>query len=400
MLAASPVVLSLLSLATVSTALHHQSVQTPAHLLAKRRTDYRRSLLQGQLTVGNLLNVSVTAVDQPLLSSNSSKTATPTNRSTCFPLHSEGFKDGKVPNMSRQDWWCQDRFSYPLEIADCSDPSNLYPKISRDLGRMKSEFGATFVRPYGVECRDVSIWENLVKACIEHGMALIVQVWWGFQSDQTLWTKSQESIYELFETSSYRTLAPYVVYSASFGSEPIGDWVDGDNFVQDLTTFRSKMNSYGIPVGISEDWDRPDRMKQGDQVAGIGAQVLETTDVAQLHVMPYYHLDQVPYADGAWEYTRQQVQWARKALKQPTMITESMWSSQQGGSHGRGAHDEESTIANYNSYWDSFASNCKFFKEQQTGWFVHTFDDSMEPYFGMVDWNGTTKINGWKPERC
>ena len=28
---------------------------------------------------------------------------------------------------------------------------------------------------------------------------------------------------------------------------------------------------------------------------------------------------------------------------------------------------------------DTFAANCEFFKAQQTGWFVHTFDDSMEP---------------------
>lgn len=48
---------------------------------------------------------------------------------------------------------------------------------------MKHDFGATFVRPYGVECREVSVWLNLVKACIELGLGLIVQVWWGFQQD-------------------------------------------------------------------------------------------------------------------------------------------------------------------------------------------------------------------------
>lgn len=47
------------------------------------------------------------------------------------------------------------------------------------------------------------------------------------------------------------------------------------------------MNSFGIPVGISEDWDRPDRMKVGSQLAELGAGVLDNTDVTQLHVMPY-----------------------------------------------------------------------------------------------------------------
>lgn len=47
------------------------------------------------------------------------------------------------------------------------------------------------------------------------------------------------------------------------------------------------MNSFGVPVGISEDWDRPDRMKTNSAVSGIGSEVLNNTDVAQLHVMPY-----------------------------------------------------------------------------------------------------------------
>jgi len=47
------------------------------------------------------------------------------------------------------------------------------------------------------------------------------------------------------------------------------------------------MNSFGVPVGISEDWDRPDRMRDGSLVAGIGTEVLANTDVAQLHVMAY-----------------------------------------------------------------------------------------------------------------
>jgi hypothetical protein len=213
-----------------------------------------------------------------------------------------------------------------------------------------------------------------MKACIELGMALIVQVWWGFQTDvstsfpsspvacplilpsrqQNLWRKGQESIYEVFENSIYSKIAPYVVYSASFGSEPIGDWVDGDNFIDDLSSFRTKvsllcsvspidpvnpsslattpqMKSLGVPVGVSEDWDRPNRMKQGSAVIDIGAAVLNNTDVAQLHVMPYCklvlarsrtetscvnfvsistdHPDEARTVHDSWDYIKQQVQW-------------------------------------------------------------------------------------------
>lgn len=70
-------------------------------------------------------------------------------------------------------------------------------------------------------------------------------------SQQELWRQTQASIYQLFTSSSYAAVAPYVVHSASFGSEPIGDGVGGGNFVADLKSFKTKMNSFGIPVGQS-----------------------------------------------------------------------------------------------------------------------------------------------------
>lgn len=65
---------------------------------------------------------------------------------------------------------------------------------------------------------------------------------WPPEFQQDLWRRGQRSLYELFENSTYAQIAPYVVYSASFGSEPIGDWVDGDDFVKDLTLFRTTVS--------------------------------------------------------------------------------------------------------------------------------------------------------------
>ncbi|GAA5831040.1 hypothetical protein JCM3766R1_006214 [Sporobolomyces carnicolor] len=419
-------VVLLLVVAQLARAAHPNthSIRTPSHLLANRISKFPRSLIEGPRTgdrpVNTTLTIGTRSKDAEVATRPS--TVIPTAAQACFPLRSSGFKNGSVPAVSRSDWWCRDEelygflgkrillssalgrvpltrtttgFSYPLEIADCSDPSNQYAKIRKDLAKMKHDFGATFVRPYGVECREVSVWLNLVRACIELELGLIAQVCKICGA-----RVNERAIYELFENSAYAQIAPYVVYSASFGSEPIGDWVDGDDFVKDLASFRTKMKAFGVPVGISEDWDRPGRMREGSAVTGIGLEVLKETQVAQLHVMPYYHPDQVPTIEGAWSYVQQEVKWSRKTLKQPAMITETMWSSQQGGVHSRGSHDEESTLENFKRYWDTFAKNCKFFKAQQTGWFVHTFDDSIEPYFGMLDSNGKTKITGWKPPRC
>ncbi|GAA5882841.1 hypothetical protein JCM16303_002489 [Sporobolomyces ruberrimus] len=324
----------------------------------------------------------------------------------CFPLRSGLVSTSGPPGLSRDEWWCKDSelygflgFSYPLEVVDCSNPWNQFDKINGDLKRMKDEFGATMVRPYAVSCREVSIWENLVRACAENGMGLVVQVWWGFDKDQSLWEHTQASLYKLFESSSVSAIAPYIVHSASFGSEPIGDGVLGDDFISKLAAFRSKMNSFGIPVGISEDWDRP-QLSSGGKLTSKGRNVLKNTDIAHLHVMPHYHPDTAPFISDAWPYAAAQIAWARENLKQPTLVTQTMWSSEQGGLHARGGHDEEANLAAFTTYWDAFSSNCGFFKFEQVGWFVHVFDDSQESFFGMIGSDGKSKIKGWKPQRC
>lgn len=73
-------------------------------------------------------------------------------------------------------------FSYPLEVADCSDPSNSYESINADLAKMKKDFGASMIRVYSPECREASVWENLLQAGVSNNMGIIMQVWWGFDS--------------------------------------------------------------------------------------------------------------------------------------------------------------------------------------------------------------------------
>ncbi len=76
-------------------------------------------------------------------------------------------------------------FSYPLEVPDCSDSTNSYDKISADFAKMKKDVGASMVRVYAPECRQASVWENLLKAGVTNNMGVIVQVWWGFDSVST-----------------------------------------------------------------------------------------------------------------------------------------------------------------------------------------------------------------------
>ena len=122
-------------------------------------------------------------------------------------------------------------------------------------------------------------------------------------------------------SSTYGKIAPYVFHSAEFGSEPIGDGVDGSRFISDLASFQKTMNSYGVPVAISEDWDRPEVMSDasGSGLAGIGKQVKANTDMVHGHAMPFYHGKNEAQS---WPYIQGQVKWYKDNVGLPTLISE------------------------------------------------------------------------------
>ena len=109
----------------------------------------------------------------------------------CFPFGGGTLnKDFSKPSTSRSNWWCgQDQmygfmgFSYPLEVPDCGDWSNSYDAINADFAQMKRDFGAHMVRIYAPECRETNVWENILRAGVNNNMAVIPQVWWGFEDD-------------------------------------------------------------------------------------------------------------------------------------------------------------------------------------------------------------------------
>lgn len=99
------------------------------------------------------------------------------------------------------------------------------------------------------------------------------------------------------------------------------------NLTMGMSNFRREMNKFGIPAGISEDWDRPYLMSGAPGSDGLGVglgtvgKALEPVlDFIHAHVMAYYHNIQV---DDAWAYTANQVLWYKKYLPQfPLIISE------------------------------------------------------------------------------
>jgi hypothetical protein len=106
----------------------------------------------------------------------------------CFPYGGATLpKDLSKPQVSLAEWWCPQSmaygfqgFSYPLEVSDCSDPSNSFEAMSMDFAKMKADFGASIVRLYYPLCLNASVFENAMKAGVANDMAVILQVWTNF----------------------------------------------------------------------------------------------------------------------------------------------------------------------------------------------------------------------------
>ncbi|KAI5463708.1 hypothetical protein BGZ63DRAFT_382094 [Mariannaea sp. PMI_226] len=339
------------------------------------------------------------------LSGDPPTTTPPVNPGSCFPYGNAVIPDDlSAPKVPLASWWCPQSmaygfqgFSYPLEV-DCGDGSLTVDAMDKDFARMKKDFGASIVRMYYPICTEKSVFVNAIKAAAKNNMGLVVQVWTNFGDGNSVWKASEQAIYDAMEDPSVAAIAPYVVHSAEFGSEPIADSMDGGDsqYAADLGKFRENMKSYGVKVCMSEDWDRPGKLKTsggGNSLTSLGQQIKQNSDVIHAHVMPFYHGSLTE--SQTWAYIKPQIEWLTSTLKMPTMITETQWASGE-TDHYKGHPDTNPTA--YANYWRQFDDNCEFFKEQNVGWFLHAW--SGEGAFDMVKDDGSYQIPGFRPRKC
>jgi len=186
--------------------------------------------------------------------------------------------------------------------------------------------------------------------------------------------------------------ASYVIHSVAFGDE-LGE--QGNYWISDMKAFKTKLQPYGIPLAISDDWDRS-VYKSGSGLSSFGQTVNSLDDLTQAHVQPYYHPDQAVDAWHFWPYFLQQLQFLTANNKKPVIVSQTMWAYNKNG-HQRGEHDEADTMPNYTEYWDTLSNNCTTFKQMQVSWFFHTWYG--EPGFDIMNDNGQPVFN-WKPKFC
>ncbi|PRP87585.1 hypothetical protein PROFUN_04612 [Planoprotostelium fungivorum] len=336
----------------------------------------------------------------------------------CFPMGSASFRDG-LPTANRTEWFCDSDqlfgflgFSYPMESFDCESDIYSYQHLYTDLSRMKSEFGATFVRTYLPGCRETFVWVNLVKAARDLDMAIIPMLYWDWQRNDTYMYKSEDALMGVFEDPEVGEISPYVIHSVAFGDE-LGE--QGDYWLPLMKEMKAKLARYDVPITVTDDWDR-DIYRKGGKLNEFGTLVNQLSDLTNAHgeyliynvvdnhlppaVMPYYHADRCPDAYHYWDYFQEQIEFMiDNDLKRPILISQTLWSSSHEGIHDRGLHDEARDLANFETYWNTILDRCLYFKEKKIGWFVHAYDDDGEPGMGMIDHQGQVKMR-FHPKRC
>ncbi|KAH8703622.1 hypothetical protein BGW36DRAFT_414093 [Talaromyces proteolyticus] len=347
----------------------------------------------------------------------------------CFPFSvSHSWKlslDLQPPPMSREEWWCAQEdfygflgFSMPFQYTNMDYDVE---SISQHLVMMKEQFGATMFRVYIPESYNTQLWKNILQAAIINNMGVVVQVAFPISGNSlSLEAVLESTLFQVLSDSPYAAIAPYVIFAAEYLNEPVGDCdmcaagstgnpadpASLANLTQGLTNFRNKMHQFGIPAGISEDWDRPNLMSGPPNADGVGVglgvigeAVAPIIDFCHAHIMAYYHNIQV---QDAWNYTASQVLWYKQYLpKLPLLISEMMWATSynvlHAGGYVTGFAVAEVSVQDYTLFWKTVDANCKYLKEQNTAYFIHAWRE--EGTLDMLNDDGTVVIPNWKPQK-
>lgn len=232
-----------------------------------------------------------------------------------------------------------------------------------------------------------------------------MKAFWDWDQNDSLMNAAENAILGVFTDPTVGSIAPYVIHSVAFGDE-LGE--QGFYWINAMSSFKSRLAPYGIPLTISDDWDRS-VWKSGSGLSSTGQQVNSISDLTNAHsmfafskyfefinyitVQPYYHPDQVVDAYSFWPYFQNQLNFLVANNKRPIFVSQTMWSFNTNG-HTRGQHDEADTLANYNQYWNTLNAQCPTFRSLKVGWFFHAWG------YDEDNFNILGSGSNWKPVFC
>ncbi|KAI5776269.1 hypothetical protein EDC01DRAFT_485640 [Geopyxis carbonaria] len=324
----------------------------------------------------------------------------------CFPYSSTFPTSGSgpiAPTVSRNDWWCP-ASSYvgflgyvrDLKGASCDDAVYGLPQLRSNFKRMADD-GAKLVRIYGPICAERSVWDNVVQAAAENNLGVLGIVWHGYDpEEESHWRERKDSLLAVLRDNP---LAKYTIHSVSFGSEPLFSWSISDIYAAEFTALKDELQKLDVPITVSE-------MKYGfDSAPAETADLVKAgIDFSSAHIMPYY--GNCNAAKDEWDSITSEIAAYKEMIPdKPLMVTQNPWGSSQGGrDRGDNCGDDiwhDVSIEAAGEYWKLWTENCDYWREQQVGWFAHTFNQDSEWNFGIYG-EGTSynKVVEFNPVKC
>lgn len=292
------------------------------------------------------------------------------------------------PSTPLSQWWCDDAtengfLGFTYAGWDCPSLS----KLKSDLGRMRSQFKARYVRMYGSCDDDGTYLNNLVTAAYSVGMGIHATIWFGFDGDDS-WMGRRDQLVNVIRTNR---LAKYVIRTVDVGSEPLFDWVlSPQDLANQIYYVKSLIGSYGIKVSISE-------MKYGYEVQGNAQMVLDAEDVVHAHELPFFDWDAttgdqaMPSLLDSTNWFVQQTYWNKKIIYSQTgwPTNANVWQPN--------SPNAVASVASAEAYYHLLDNACAQLKgitpRGGVGWFWHIWSDEMLDGWGLIDWNGNPKWN-------
>ncbi|CAF1318552.1 unnamed protein product [Adineta steineri] len=305
----------------------------------------------------------------------------------CFPYDTKFSKVGtniQVPTVTRDQWWCPANRFYgwlgyvrDLKGWTCSDAVYSLARLQQDFKKMADD-GAKMVRIYGPICEQQMVWDNIIQAAAENNLGVLGIVWHGYSdSELNKWEERKNALMAVLK----KPLSKYVIHSVSFGSEPLFSWSISGTFVAELTKIKTELKALSIPLTVSE-------MKYGFDVCPAAAKnaVINNIDFISAHIMPYYGTCDLP--GQVWNFITNEIDAFKRMIPgKQMMITQNPWGSSTYGRNRGSVCGSDVwkgvSVEGANEYWRLWINNCQYFKQQQIGWFAHTFSADSEYNFGI-----------------
>ncbi|KIY69813.1 glycoside hydrolase family 17 protein [Cylindrobasidium torrendii FP15055 ss-10] len=293
-----------------------------------------------------------------------------------------------VPD-SLDGWWCDSSTEYAFvgfsyEVTACQSRSTL----NSEFKDIRETFDGRYVRLYGA-CDRTGFYDDVIDAAWNNGLGVHALIWFGFEGGSE-WKDRRDN---LIDTLWNNPKAKFVTRAVQFGSEPLYDYVlDPSDLAGNIWEFKWNIEDLGIPVTISE-------LAYGYQVRGGAQIVLDSIDVLDAHILPYFS-QTASTGDAAWKDVNNDLNWfIDHAAGRKIWFSQNGWPSTHYSGVEPNSPDAVADVDNEERYYKLLESKCEFFKSVAgggVGWFWHIYADWQEPGYGLYAESGKTKFD-FKP---